>query len=323
MASGTHSRKRDRTAARTPNLSAIDLNLLVAFDALWAERSVTRAGRRLGLSQSATSGALSRLRAMFDDELFVRARGGLEPTERCVELAATVVKTLADLRDAIRGEQFDPATSDRIFRVGAVDAVLAVVMPHVIARLIERAPSIRMIVSPIDPGRAVALLEQGELDVALVAFGALPTTVGARALFPLRGVVAMRPRHPCAHSPLGVTLADLAAYPQVLVSFVGPAHSAVDDALARVGMRRHVAVVLSSFLAVPAVLRESDLLAILPEPFARALEARGEVVVAPLPAGVPFPELEMRMLWPISQDAALASRWLRELVVEGVRLAGL
>jgi LysR family transcriptional regulator, mexEF-oprN operon transcriptional activator len=323
MASATHSRKRARSGTRAPKLSAIDLNLLVAFEALWAERSVTRAGRRLGLSQPATSGALSRLRTMFDDELFVRGRGGLEPTERCAVLAGRVVRTLADLREAIDGDTFEPATSERIFRVGAVDAVLAVVLPHVIARLLERAPRARLIITPIDPGRAVALLEQGELDLALVAIGALPTTVGARALFPLRGVVAMRPQHPCARHPDRLTLADLSRYPQIMVSFVGPARSAVDDALARDGKQRHIAVVLGSFLAVPSVLRESDVFAILPEPFARTLEARGEVVVAPLPAGVPFPTLHMRMLWPLAQDVAAASRWLRELVVEGVTAAGL
>ena len=260
---------------------------------------------------------------MFDDELFVRSRAGLEPTERCTALAGAVIKTLAELRDAIRGDAFDPSSSDRIFRIGAVDAVLAVVIPHLVARVIERAPKTRVIVTAIDPGRAIGLLDQGELDLALVATGALPSTVGARALFPLRGVVAMRPRHPCARRRARLTLADLARYPHVMVSFVGPAHSAVDDALARDGKQRHIAVVLGSFLAVPSILRESELFAILPEPFARLLEARGEVVVAPLPPEVPFPQLQMRMLWPLAQDAAPASRWLRALVVEGVAAAGL
>ncbi len=292
----------------------MDLNLLVAFEALWAERSVTRAGRRLGLSQPATSGALARLREMLGDELFVRGKDGLVPTERCAELAAPIARSLVELRNALQGGRFEPATSERTFTIGGVDAVLAVVVPRLLGRLLELAPRARFVVRPIDPADAIRHIEDGVLDLALAPVRTLPTTVGARELFRVEGVMAMRPDHPLARR--GVRTDDLARYPQVMVSFVGSARSAVDEALAKEGKARHVAIVLSSFLAVPHVLRETDALAVLPRPLAEELAAQGHIAIAPLPRGLPFPDLRMRMLWPLAQDAAPASRWLREQVAE-------
>src|SRR5258707_977605 len=106
-------------------LSAVDLNLLLAFEALFAERNVTRAGRRLGLSQPAMSGALARLRVMLRDPLFIRTRTGLMPTERCTMLAAPLSKALLDIRNALAGVAFDPKTTERQLTLGAVDAAIA------------------------------------------------------------------------------------------------------------------------------------------------------------------------------------------------------
>jgi DNA-binding transcriptional LysR family regulator len=296
-----------------PDLAALDLNLLVAFDALYAERSVTRAGRRLGLSQPATSGALARLREMLGDELFVRSKEGLVPTERCEELAAPVAKALVDLRAALGGGAFEPSTTTRTFTIGGVDAALGVLAPSVLAAIHAEAPHARVVVLPIDPADALADVEAGALDLAFAPVPTLPTTVGARELFEVRGLVAMRPTHPLA-SRRRLALDDLTRHPQVMVSFVGSSKSQIDEALAREGKKRHVAFVLTSFLAVPHVLAETDALAILPSPFAKKLEAQGLVATAPLPEGATFPLLRMRMLWPLAQDAAPASRWLRELV---------
>lgn len=297
-----------------PELSALDLNLLVAFEALFTERSVTRAGRRLGLSQPATSGALARLRVMLGDELFVRGKEGLVPTTRCEELAAPVARALTDLRAALTAGTFDPASTERTFVLGGVDAVLAVLGPPVLARLVSEAPRARFVVSPIDPSDAIASLEAGALDLALAVVPALSTTVGARELFRVEGLLCMRPGHPLARRAVGPD--ELARFPHVMVSFVGSPRSQIDEALAKSGKQRHVAIVLGSFLAVPPVLRETDALAVLPAPLARKLEREGQLTTAPLPRGIPFPDLRMRMLWPLAQDASAASRWLRGVVLD-------
>jgi LysR family transcriptional activator of mexEF-oprN operon len=297
---------------RVPELAALDLNLLVAFEALFAERSVTRAGRRLGLSQPATSGALARLRVMLRDELFVRGKLGLVPTSRCAELAAPIGKALTELRAALSAGAFEPASSERTFTIGGVDAVLAVLGPAVLGRLLSEAPRARFVITPIDPADAIPSLEAGALDLAIAVVGALPTTVGARELFRVEGLLCMRPGHPLAKRPL--VPGDLTRFPHVMVSFVGSARSQIDEALDEQGQSRHVAIVLGSFLAVPPVLRETDALAVLPAPLARKLASEGQLVVAPLPRGLPFPDLRMRMLWPLAEDASPASRWLRGVV---------
>lgn len=297
-----------------PELAALDLNLLVAFEALHAERSVTRAGRRLGLSQPATSGALARLRAMLGDELFVRGKDGLVPTARCEELAAPVARALTDLRAALTAGAFEPARAERTFVIGGVDAVLAVLGPRALARLVAEAPRARFVVTPIDPADAIPSLEAGTLDLALAVVPALPTTVGAQELFRVEGLLCMRPGHPLAKRAISAD--DLARFPHVMVSLVGSPRSQIDEALAKSGQQRHVAIVLGSFLAVAPVLRETDALAVLPAPLARKLEREGQLRTAPLPRGIPFPDLRMRMLWPLAQDAAPASRWLRRVVVE-------
>jgi DNA-binding transcriptional LysR family regulator len=224
---------------------------------------------------------------------------------------------LAQLRAALAHEEsFDPATTRAELRVGAVDAVLAAIFDSVAARVLAEAPHARLHLTGIDPQNAPALLEAGTIDLALAPAINAPVHLNVRPLFPLSFVVASRVGHPLSRRP---TLADLARYPHAVVSFAGPVGTFVDEALARAGLRRHVAVVASSFLAVAAILRSSEALAILPAPFARSLEASGQARCHPLPAEMVPPRLDMKMFWsPRAADAAPV-RWLREVVYEVAR----
>ena len=293
----------------------MDLNLLVAFEALHRERSVTRAGRRLGLSQPATSAVLGRLRAAFDDELFVPTPRGLEATPRAEALAGPIGRALEDLRAAIEPREFDPAEAEGTFRIGAIDAVLSVLLGPVAARVMREAPRARVEVRPIDPAGAPALLEARELDLALTAWPSpmVPAHLEAEELFPIDLVLATRLGHPLATGK-APRLAALASFPHVLVSFAGPGRTPVDEAFAAHGLSRHVAAVLGSFLAVPYLLGESDAVAIVPGPFARAHAAKGLVACTPLPPEVPQPPLVMKMLWPKRLAASESHAWLREVV---------
>lgn len=295
------------TAAH-PSLSSIDLNLLLAFEALWAERSVTRAGRRLGLSQPAMSGALARLRAMLADPLFVRGRGELVPTERCAALAAPLSKALLDIRNALAGTTFEPETTERQLTIGAVDAAIAVVMPRVAGRFAQLAPHAQLIVSSIDPARAVDLVEAGSLDLALSPRVRPSSTVKQRSLFPVELWLAMRADHPLTRRRQ-VSPQDLAAFPRLQVSFGGAPPTAG-------ALRIRPALSVSSFLAAPHVLAECDAWALLPAPFARKLSQSGALVARPMPQELRRPAFSLRMVWPLAHDASPASRWLRSLVIE-------
>jgi DNA-binding transcriptional LysR family regulator len=298
MASSKSSR-----ASSGPNLAAMDLNLLVAFEALWIERSVTAAGRRLGLSQPATSAALARLREMLGDRLFVRGKRGLEPTDRCAELASPLSRTLVDLRNLIAGSSFDPAKAQRQLRIGAVDAAIAVLAPHLLARTMKEAPNVQLHLVAIDPRRACELLDAGEMDLALSPRASTSATVRSRPLYAVEFVVAVRPGHPLLRARKGRDREALAAFPQVAVSFAGMPPS-------------RAAVVLGSFLAVPPALAAGDAWALLPHPYAEALKREGTIATFPTPPGIAHPVLTMQLLWPEAQDAAPASKWLRAIIVD-------
>lgn len=275
----------------------------MAFEALWATRSVTAAGRRLGLSQPATSAALARLREMLGDRLFVRGKNGLEPTERCTELAASVPKTLVELRNALAGSSFDPATTTRQIRIGAVDAAIAVWIPQLLARTMKEAPHMRVQVLAIDPTRATHALEDGSLDLALSPVPSPSSSVRCRALYKVEFVAAVRPSHPLARRRKS---ASLAAFPRVHVHFEG-----MPSSLAQ--------VTLASYLAVPPVLAQTDAWAVLPRPYAEMLAKSGVVATLPLPDGFKRAAMTMQMLWPAAQDAASASTWIRGILVELTR----
>jgi DNA-binding transcriptional LysR family regulator len=292
-----------------PNLPAVDLNLLLAFEALWAERSVTRAGRVVGLSQPAMSGALARLRVMLGDPLFIRGRAGLVPTERCATLAAPLSKALLDIRNALAGVAFDPSTTERQLTLGAVDAAIAVLVPAVAARFAREAPQAQLVVTALDPARAVDLVEAGALDVALTPQLRLSSSVKHRKLFPLELLLTVRAGHPLARGPLSA--AQVRRYPRLQIAF-----AAAPPALLRSSIRAAVSV--SSFLAAPHVLAECDTWAALPAPFAKKLARDGGFVARPLPAALEGPRFALHMIWPEAQDASPASRWLRGLILSVV-----
>lgn len=295
---------RKSTPGSGPNLAAMDLNLLVAFEALWVERSVTAAGRRLGLSQPATSGALARLRDMLGDRLFIRGKHGLEPTDRCTELAAPLTKALVDLRNVVAGSSFDPATTTRQMRIGAVDAAIAVYLPGVVQRVLKEAPNAQVQVLAINPLRATEALDNGALDLALSPVASPSATVRSRPLYAVEFLVAVRPGHPLVKGK--ADRPALEGFPRVHVAFEGA--TAVK-----------AAVLLGSFLAVPPVLRASDAWALLPKPYAEPLAKAGTLAVLPPPLGLAHPTMQMLLLWPDAQDASPASRWLRGIIVDVTR----
>jgi DNA-binding transcriptional LysR family regulator len=284
---------------RSTSLTNIDLNLLVAFEALWLERSVTAAGRRLGLSQPATSAALARLREMLGDRLFVRGKSGLEPTERCAELAAPIARILVELRNTLAGSSFDPATTTRQIRIGAVDAAIAVWVPRLLARTMREAPRARVQVVALDPTRATRELEDGTLDLALSPILSPSSSVRGRALYKVDFVAVVRPSHPL----LRRKKASFDAFPRVQVAFEGM----------RPGQAQ---VILGSYLAVPPILAHSDAWGILPRPYAEALAKDGVLATLPPPEGTWPSAMTMQMLWPEAQDASPASKWLRGILVE-------
>ena len=292
------------------DLRTLDLNLLKTLDALLDERSVTRASARLALTQPAVSGMLNRLRAFFDDPLFIRAPHGMVPTTRAEALAAPIKRILADIDVLLQPVSFDPLAANLTFTLAATDYALRAVVVPFIAALKVQAPGIRVRVVPVEPERLVTQLEQGKIDLALLTPHTTPDELHSRALYDERYVCMMRASHPAAGQPL--TLDRFCTLEQVLVSYEGESfHGVTDDALAKIGRTRHVGLSVSSFLVLPEVLAISEMLAVVPE---RMAENQVGMVVCDAPLAIPG--FTKSMAWHGRTHRNPAQVWLRGLLLE-------
>ena len=295
------------------DLAGIDLNLVVALDVLLAERHVTRAAERLGLSQSAASHALGRLRDLLDDPLLVRGPGGtMLPTALALRLAPQLAKVLDDLAGVLRGEAFDPATARRTFHLGGSDYVELVLLPQLAARLAKVAPHVDLWVHAFEDW-GDADLAAGKLDAVLA-----PPRGSARASGMFEKVlltedftVVMRAGHPLSGGRL--TLARYCEAPHLMVSPRGTPGSFVDDALAKVGRTRRVAMAVPHFLVVPYIIASSDLLATLASRIAARFAETLDVITMPPPIAVT--RFGMALAWHERNHHDAAHRWFREQLI--------
>ena len=287
-----------------------DLALLASLDVLLAERSVTRAARRLGLSQPAMSTQLARLRDRFDDPLLVPSGREMVPTARAEALREPLHAALREIEMLVaRGRPFDPATSERTFRIAASDAIHSAVTAPFAARLRSIAPNCRVAMLGYRP-ETLDEMTRGQVDLLLGAGRSLPLTLKARTLYDETFLCVLRADHPAASRPL--TLDAFCALDHVLVSPGGADEfeGAVDAALHELGRSRRVSVALSSFLLVPTVLAGSDLVATVPARLARGWSRHLAVYDPPLPV----PGFTVRMGWHVRADADPGLVWLRHQI---------
>jgi len=304
------------------NIEALDLNLLVAFDALYEERNVSRAARRVGLSQPAMSNALARLRAALGDPLFERTGRGIRPTARAERLGPAVRAGIAQLRRALRPDpRFDPGSSNRIFRLAVSDYAEYRMLPGLVAALAREAPGVRLQVRRHEALFSVpeADLRHGAIELAIGFFPdtrALEEGTAAETLCEEENSVVMRSGHPLSKGAL--TLERYAEASHAGVIFRTEPWGLIDQELAARGLRRRLQYASPHFLVVCEVLRRTDLIATLPS----ALGRRASGLVA---RSVPLelPTFTTRAVWRDQDDEALA--WLRgrlRLVAEGLGDAG-
>jgi DNA-binding transcriptional LysR family regulator len=298
-------------------LAAVDLNLFVLFDALLEERSVTRAARRVGLSQSAASHALARLRELVGDELFVRGPRGMVPTARATSLAAPLRAALSAFGRALAAEPaFDPRSARRSFSVAGGDLSELVLFPPLFARLTELAPGVDLRALPALVDAAVAL-EAGEIDLAIApsrSFGR-SSAIAEQALFEDGFVCVTAAEHPLARGRL--TLERYLGARHAVIAPRGRRGGIVDDRLAAMGRERRVVLTIPHFLAAPYVVAQSDLVLTLPARVARVLAPPLGLAVLRPPLEVP--SFTMAMAWHRRTDDDAAQRWLRATLLEVAR----
>jgi DNA-binding transcriptional LysR family regulator len=297
------------------DIRAVDLNLLKAFDALASERAVTRAASRIGLSQPAMSHALSRLRGLFGDDLFVRTPGGMEPTARAREIAPLVSSAIERIEAALNlGAGFDPATSLATFTAGMGEYAEVALVGRLAQEFSRQAPTATLRLLSLHGGDAAEQLERGAIDVAVAHLRAMPPAIETALLFRDPFVVAARKGHPVTEAPL--TVEAYAAQNHVLVSPRGDPSGALDRLLVDYGQRRRVALLVATYLAVPAALAASDLIATLPSRAAGLIAAHAGIATMPLP--IDF-AATISMAWHRRAASEPAQAWFRGLLVEAAR----
>jgi LysR family transcriptional regulator, mexEF-oprN operon transcriptional activator len=296
------------------NLARVDLNLLVALDALLAERGVTKAAARIGIGQSAMSHNLARLRELFGDELLTRGPIGMQPTPRALALADPVRIALAQIETLVSPEQaFDPATAERVFRIGLPDSVEVLMGPALLAYVCEYAQGIRFRFYSAEGQGLLDDLDADRLDlgIGVGAFAGGQVHHKQRLLSTDTYLVMFNAEK--VHVKPPISLEDYVRLPHVLTSLRRGERGVVDEALERLGLSRKIALVTPRFVAVPFLVAGAAVVTTMHARLARYFaEKLGLSLSAP---PVELPELKTWLLWHASYDTDPAHIWLRDTII--------
>jgi DNA-binding transcriptional LysR family regulator len=288
-----------------------DLNLLPVFVTLMEERNVTRAAERLGITQPALSNALARLRVVMRDQLFVRERYGIQPTQMAQELAPVIEAALTQIDDVILGQQeFDPARAERLLTIAPNSYVEFALVPAVVARLREVAPGIKLRLTPYGNDLIEAGVMSGTTALALGRIVDPPDNMVVQHLMDDGLACVVRADHPEIHDSISREQYERLKHVNVLPP--GRMRVGLFQALEQQGLTRDVAVSVTHFLAVPEMIAVTDYCSTLPSLICRRLarDLRLKVVPAPVDLGT-FP---VEMAWHVRYRHDPAHRWLRSLI---------
>lgn len=298
------------------NIEAIDLNLLRVFETVYAERNLSRAAKRLGLTQSSVSNALARLREALGQSIFVRSGHGVIPTPFADSIAVDVNRALALLRNALRDPGgFDFASSERRFSIICSDYSAAVIIPRLLSALQTLAPHISLVVLNLQDGDDIGpALTSGDADLAIGNLSFLSMTVRQQRLFEDKYLVLARKGHPATKGVWGAN--TFLQYPQILVNPYNPYTKCApwydQDGARLLDADPVVAIHAPSFLAMPYLLATSDCLAACPGRLAHDF-----VKMHPLQIfEAPFPKqpVSIGQYWHERQHNDAGHRWLREQI---------
>ena len=299
------------------NIYNFDLNLLRVFGAVHAEGHIGRAAKRLGITQPAVSHAIQRLRDSVGDPLFIRSGKGVEPTARADEMAAYVRDSLESAMAAIAAPQsFDPAISNRVFHVGLPDHAVAKYAPLIHATFSHRAPKLGIHLHDVQTPEAIRLVEQGDIDMAANAIEDLPKRFKSMPLFTSQIVVIASKQNPYIKGKI-----DLSGYHKarhLMYPAPPPMNKALGESLAKWGITRDIGMTISSHLAVPLIIANSDLIATVTREIAEPYVEKYGLQMFKLPFDIP--DVQVSLFWHERNDRDAGHQWLREMAVKMTEL---
>ncbi len=294
------------------NLRNFDLNLLVIFRAIMTRGSIAGAAEEVGLSPSAVSHALARLRVMLNDELFFRTADGVSPTDRARDLNADIESGLGFISTAIsRQHRFVPAEAERVFTMQVADYVSGFLLPRLAQRLQTEAPRVSIDILPFSVS-SESVWDRVDMQVRLTPGRLKPEVVRSRRLLADEIVVLMRPEHPCVNEPMTAEL--YATLPHVKLSQSATGTTVIDDVLAARGLKRHMAMTVANWFEIPDIVANTDLIAIAP----RRLLSLDTRVAGLKAAPLPLQEVvfSFDLCWDLRTEREPGQKWLRKLVSE-------
>ena len=293
------------------NLSKVDLNLFIVFDAIYTEANLTRAGQIVGITQPAVSNALARLRDTFNDPLFVRTAQGMVPTPMAQNIITPVRQALQLLRVSVQeSRSFNPTEANKTYRISMTDLTEAVILPHLAGRIRRLAPNINIDSFLTRRRETTKELAAGRLDFAIDAPLNTDPQVRHVRLFEDRYVCIMRKGHPLAGKE-SITLDDYLAQSHIHISSRRNGLGHVDLALGKMGIQRRVMLRSQHYQMAPLVLESTDMVMTVNERFAR----RHNLHWVELPIE-DIPPIQTHLFWHESTDQDQANRWMREQIIE-------
>ena len=296
------------------DLNSIDLNLLVAFESLFEEQSVTAAAERMHIGQSAMSYALKRLRILFEDELFIRSGREMQPTIKAKAVAPGISAALQQIRQTLQSnQQFDPATARQTFIIGSSDYASAVIVPRLLEICQREAPGINLRLLSYEKDRVVTLLERQTVDVILgSSFQRLPPQIMQIPLMEERLVGVCRDGHPVIIPEATVDLDTYISLSHALFTLRQDDIGVIDQALAQRGLQRRIVFTTPYVLTLPKIVLSSDIIAAIPFHLAQCFTAEDSIRQFEIPLHMAPWHISMLGSKLSEQDPAAA--WLRQTI---------
>jgi DNA-binding transcriptional LysR family regulator len=302
-------------------MARVDLNLLVVFDAIMTEGSITSAASRVGMTQPAVSNAVARMRLVWNDPLFVKQGRGLRPTPRAVSLWQKFRNPLLEIREMNAQNEFDPASSERVFRIGITEHPADMLWPNLRQMVEIKAPNICIHSVPIHRNTEELLLD-ASIDLAVHYHVGNYKNINATWLFNNKLVCVVRSGHRLLKLLDSEGVLPLAQYlleDHLVVSLSGEARANVDDALDLLGVKRKITMTVNNFSLVTSMLQQSDLVCVTPQSVVASAVSAKTLIVIPLSFAIdPAP---ISMLWHSRQDRDPGNIWVRQLILKSIDIS--
>lgn len=295
-------------------MAAIDLNLVRVFVTLFDARSVTVAADRLNVTQPSVSYALSRLRDLFDDRLFVRSRDGMEPTFTAIQLYPTLRDSLAQIDSTLEeNREFVPSSSHRRFRLALTDLGELALLPRILSHMHTEAPNVELEVIALEIDKVEEWLAAGKVNAVICSRPMTASGVARQVILKERYVCLLNQHHPTIGDHLSLEQFMEAKHAVVAAS---SGHGLAENVLAQRGLKRKVSLVVPHFSILPRVLQKSDLVVILPQQIASNFVNEAPLKALELPFEVP--PFDVTLYWQAHTSRSPAQRWFCESIITAI-----